>query len=620
VVPRGRIKGGVHLSGIVGYLGKKDAVSVIFEGLKTLEYQGYDSVGMSFLNEGNLKVYKKADEIAALEKEVTRSCHSRIGVGHIRLATHGAPVDNNAHPHCDCTGKFAVVHNGIIENFYELRSKLERKGHQFASETDSEVIAHLIEDAYQGDLLFALRSALDQVRGSYALIVLSEHHPDHLVAARKNNPIMVGIGQGENFLASDPSALLPFTRDVYYVDDGEVVEITPDSVRIFDKEGSPVKKEACHLDWDISAAERGGYPHFMLKEIHEQPQVLRNSLGSRITPAGDDIDFKDIKLTPEEMRGISKIVITACGTSYHAGLVGKQLLEKWAKIPVDVELASEFRYQDPLVGPDCVVIVISQSGETSDTLAALKEAREKGCRILAITNMVGSTITREADEVIYTWAGQEISIASTKAYTAQVLVMYLLAMLFAKERGTMNSEQAKGIITVLQQVPDWIEEVLEQKEAIQGIAGHYHTCDNFFYLGRGLDWAVALEGALKLKETSYIHAEAYAAGELKHGPLALITEDVPVLALATQEGILEKMVSNIRGVKARQGAVIGVTLGQCDLIDEACDHIIRLPAAPSYMSPLLSVVALQLLAYYISCARGCDVDKPRNLTKSVTVE
>lgn len=608
------------MSGIVGYLGKQDAVSVIFKGLQTLEYHGYDSVGLAVIEGGILKTYKKADEITALEQEMKDVCHSQIGVGHIRLATHGAPIDNNAHPHCDCTGKFAVVHNGIIENFHELRSKLERKGHQFTSETDSEVIAHLVEDAYQGDLLSALGSALDQMRGSYALIVLSEYHPGHLVAARKNNPLIVGLGQGENFLASDVPALLPFTRDVYYIDDGEVVDITPESVRVFDEKGSPVKKQACHVDWDVSAAERGGYPHFMLKEIHEQPQVLRNTLGSRITPAGDDINFKDIQLTPEEMRGFSKIVITACGTSYHAGLVGKYLLEKWAKIPVDVELASEFRYRDPLVGPDCLVIVISQSGETSDTLAALQEAREKGCRILAITNVVGSTITREADAVIYTWAGQEISIASTKAYTAQVLVMYLLAMLFAKERGTMNSEQFKGIITVLRQVPDWIEAELEQKEAIQEIVGHYYTGQDFFYLGRGLDWAVALEGALKLKETSYIHAEAYAAGELKHGPLALITEDVPVLALATQADLLEKMASNIRGVKARQGSVIGVTLGQCDLIDEACDHIIKLPAAPSFVSPLLSVVALQLFAYYMSCSRGCNVDKPRNLTKSVTVE
>lgn len=609
------------MSGIVGYLGTKDAVSVLFEGLKTLEYHGYDSVGVAFLNDAALRVYKKADKIAVLEDELNSiEYHSQIGIGHIRLATHGSPVDVNAHPHSDCTGKFAVVHNGIIENSHELRSQLERKGHHFVSDTDSEVLAHLVEDAYEGDLLAALRKALEPVRGSYALVLISEYQPDRLVAARKNNPIIVGLGEGEYFLASDLPALLPFTRDVYFIDEGEFVEITPNNVQVIDSDGNPVAKEVFHVDWDVSVAERGGYPHFMLKEIHEQPQILRNTLGSRIKPSGDDIILNDIKLTPDEIRSFSKIVITACGTSYHAGLVGKHLLEKWARIPVEVELASEFRYRDPLLDPSTLVIVISQSGETSDTLAALKEAREKGCRILAITNVVDSTITRESDEVIYTWAGQEISIASTKAYTAQLLVMYLLGLLFAKERGTMNQDEIAGITSALQQVPGWIEEILEQEESLREIAGHYHNCNDFFYLGRGLDYAVAMEGALKLKETSYVHAEAYAAGELKHGPLALITEGVPVVALATQEDLLEKLVSNVRGVKTRGGAVVGVSLGQSDLVDETCDHVFRLPKAPSFVGPLLSVVALQLFAYYMSCARGCDVDMPRNLTKSVTVE
>ena len=609
------------MSGIVGYLGTKDAVSVLFEGLKTLEYHGYDSVGVAFLNDAALRVYKKADKIAVLEDELNSiEYHSQIGIGHIRLATHGSPVDINAHPHSDCTGKFAVVHNGIIENSHELRSQLERKGHHFVSDTDSEVLAHLVEDAYEGDLLAALRKALEPVRGSYALVLISEYQPDRLVAARKNNPIIVGLGEGEYFLASDLPALLPFTRDVYFIDEGEFVEITPNNVQVIDSDGNPVAKEVFHVDWDVSVAERGGYPHFMLKEIHEQPQILRNTLGSRIKPSGDDIILNDIKLTPDEIRSFSKIVITACGTSYHAGLVGKHLLEKWARIPVEVELASEFRYRDPLLDPSTLVIVISQSGETSDTLAALKEAREKGCRILAITNVVDSTITRESDEVIYTWAGQEISIASTKAYTAQLLVMYLLALLFAKERGTMTQDEIAVITSALQQVPGWIEEILEQEESLREIAGHYHNCNDFFYLGRGLDYAVAMEGALKLKETSYVHAEAYAAGELKHGPLALITEGVPVVALATQEDLLEKLVSNVRGVKTRGGAVVGVSLGQSDLVDETCDHVFRLPKAPSFVGPLLSVVALQLFAYYMSCARGCDVDMPRNLTKSVTVE
>jgi glucosamine--fructose-6-phosphate aminotransferase (isomerizing) len=598
--------------GIVGYLGKKDAVSVLLQGLRTLEYHGYDSVGVAFLNDGSLQVHKKAEKIDALERDLnSKSFHSRIGIGHIRWATHGSPVDINAHPHCDCTGKFAVVHNGIIENFHELRSRLEKKGHRFASDTDTEVIAHLVEDAYNGDLCFSLRSALQQVHGSFAVVLLSEHQPDRLIAARKNNSLVIGLGQGEQFLASDIPALLPFTRDAYFIDDDEFVELTPDSVRVMDCKGNPVSKEIMHINWDAAAAEREGYPHFMLKEIHEQPRALQETMGSSIS---------DLQLTPAQIRGFSKVVITACGTSYHAGLIGKYVLERLARVPVDVDVASEFRYSDPLIDNKSLVIAMSQSGETADTLAAIKEARKKGCRTLSITNVVDSTITRETDDMIYTRAGTEISIAATKAYTTQVMVMYLLGMLFAQERGTRTSKELAGLEAALYQVPDWIEEILEQEKNIQEIAGHYHTCDDFFYLGRGLDWAVALEGALKLKETSYVHAEAFAAGELKHGPLALITEGVPVIALATQDGLMEKTVSNIRVVKARGGSAIGITVGQSDLVDETCDYVLQLPKAPGFVSPLLSVVALQLFAYYTSCARGCDVDKPRNLTKSVTVE
>ena len=600
------------MCGIVGYLGKKDAVSVLLQGLRTLEYHGYDSVGVAFLNDGSLQVHKKAEKIDALERDLnSKSFHSRIGIGHIRWATHGSPVDINAHPHCDCTGKFAVVHNGIIENFHELRSRLEKKGHRFASDTDTEVIAHLVEDAYNGDLCFALRLALQQVHGSFAVVLLSEHQPDRLIAARKNNSLVIGLGQGEQFLASDIPALLPFTRDVYFVDDDQFVELTPDSVRVMDFKGNPVTKEITHINWDAAAAEREGYPHFMLKEIHEQPKALQETMRSSIS---------DLQLTSAQIRDFSKVVITACGTSYHAGLIGKYVLERLARVPVDVDVASEFRYSDPLIDNKSLVIAMSQSGETADTLAAIKEARKKGCRTLSITNVVDSTITRETDDMIYTRAGTEISIAATKAYTTQVMVMYLLGMLFAQERGTRTSKELAGLEAALYQVPDWIEEILEQEKNIQEIAGHYHTCDDFFYLGRGLDWAVALEGALKLKETSYVHAEAFAAGELKHGPLALITEGVPVIALATQDGLMEKTVSNIRVVKARGGSAIGITVGQSDLVDETCDYVLQLPKAPGFVSPLLSVVALQLFAYYTSCARGCDVDKPRNLTKSVTVE
>lgn len=600
------------MSGIVGYLGNRDAVSVLLQGLKTLEYHGYDSVGVAFLNEGSLKVHKKAEKIDALEEDLSwKNVHSRIGVGHTRWATHGSPVDINAHPHCDCTGKFAVVHNGIIENFHELRSQLEKKGHRFVSDTDTEVIAHLVEDAYNGDLSVALRSALRQVRGSYAVALLSEHQPDRLIAARKNNSLVIGLGQGEQFLASDVPALLPFTRDVYFVDDDEFVELTADSARITDWEGNPVSKQITHINWDAAAAERGGYPHFMLKEIHEQPRALLETLGSGIALSN---------LTPDKVRDLSKVVITACGTSYHAGLVGKYVLERLARVPVDVDLASEFRYSDPLIDSNSLVIAMSQSGETADTLAAIKEARKKGCRTLAVTNVVDSTITRETDDVIYTRAGTEISIAATKAYTTQVMVMYLLGMLFAQERGVRTSEELADLEIALHQIPGWIEQILEKKDTFEELADRYCNCENIFYLGRGLDCAVAMEGALKLKETSYIHAEAYAAGELKHGPLALITDGIPVVALATQEDLLEKLVSNIKAVKARGGSAIGVCLGQNDLVDETFDNVFHLPEAPSFVSPLISAVPLQLFAYYMSVARGCDVDKPRNLAKSVTVE
>jgi glucosamine--fructose-6-phosphate aminotransferase (isomerizing) len=608
------------MCGIVGYLGKRDAVSVLMEGLKALECRGYDSVGVAFLNDGSLKVYKTADKMAALEQKLNSlGCQTRIGIGHTRWATHGAPTEANAHPHYDCTKKFAVVHNGIIENFHELREQLEEKGHRFASDTDTEVIAHLVEEAYQGDLYLALRSALDQVRGSYAVVLMSEYHPDRLVAARKNNPLMVGLGQGEYFLASDVASLLPFTRDVYFIDEGEMVELTFDGTRVLDSSGEPVPKEVFHVDWNATAAERGGYPHFMLKEIHEQPQVLRDTLKCMVTPECDLL-FDNVKLTADEIAALSKVVITACGTSYHAGLVGKHVLERLARIPVDVELASEFRYRDPLLDPSNLIVVISQSGETADTLAAMKEAREKGCRILAVTNVVGSTIAREADDVIYTLAGPEISIASTKAYTTQVLVMYLLGLFFARERGTLSQDEIAEYLAVLNRVPGWMEQTLQQEKTLKRLAAMYHNCNNVFYLGRGLDYAVAMEGALKLKETSYVHAEAYAAGELKHGPLALIEDGVPVVALATQDELLEKLLSNVKEVKARQGTVITVCLGEKDEVARNVDHMVSIPEVPSFVAPLLSVVPLQLFAYFMALARDCDVDKPRNLAKSVTVE
>ncbi len=609
------------MCGIVGYLGNRDAVSVLLNGLKRLEYRGYDSAGVAFLNDGSLKVDKKKGRIAVLEEHLnSRTKRTTIGIGHTRWATHGRPSDQNAHPHYDCTQKFAVVHNGIIENYAELREQLQARGHQFSSETDTEVLAHLIEEAYRGDLCAALREAIKQVRGSYAVVVLSEYHPDRLVAARKDSPLVVGLGDGEYFLASDIPAILPYTRNIYLISEGEVVELTLDGVRIVNSNGEPVAKEVFHVNWDADAAERGGYPHFMLKEIFEQPRALRDTLRGRITPGGDDVVLKEISLSPDDIRNFTRVTIVACGTAYHAGLIGKYVIEKLARVPVEVDLASEFRYRDPLLDPRNLVIVISQSGETADTLAALREARARGCRVLAVTNVVGSSVAREADEVIYTWAGPEIAVASTKAYTTQVLVMYLLGLLFARQRGARTPAEIAEIVAALQRLPGQLEQVLEQQDLIKDLADQYHTCEDVFFLGRGLDYAVAMEGALKLKEISYIHAEAYAAGELKHGTLALIVEGVPVVALATQTDVLEKLVSNMKEVKAREGTVIGVCLGEKELVDGTSDHVIRLPEAPSLVAPILSVVPLQLFAYYMAAARGCDIDKPRNLAKSVTVE
>ncbi len=609
------------MCGIIGYLGSQDAVSVLMNGLKTLEYRGYDSAGVAYLNEGTLEVRKKMGRIAVLEDYLgTQQWHTQIGIGHTRWATHGRPSDRNAHPHFDCTHKFAVVHNGIIENFAELRERLQANGHRFVSETDTEVLAHLVEEAYRGNLRLALRDALQQVRGSYAVVLLSEHHPDRIVASRKDNPLVAGIGDGEYFVASDIPALLPYTRKIYLLNAGEIVELTPDGINIVDFQDRPVHKEIFHVNWDAQAAERGGYPHFMLKEICEQPLAIQNTLGGRLTPDGSGIQLNEISLTSEQIRNFSKVAIVACGTAYHAGMVGKYVFEKLARIPVEVDLASEFRYRDPLIDPKTLVVIVSQSGETADTMAALREARKRGCHVLAVTNVVGSSVAREADDVIHTWAGPEIAVASTKAYTTQVLVMYLLGLLFAKERGAITEQQASEIVAALKKVPEQIEEILKQKEQIQDLAQQYHDCQDIFFLGRGLDYAVALEGALKLKEISYIHAEAYAAGELKHGTLALIVEGVPVIALATQDYLLEKLISNVKEVKAREGTVIGLCLGKQELVDSTCDHVIRLPEAQSFVAPLLSVVPLQLFAYCMAAARGCDIDKPRNLAKSVTVE
>ncbi len=608
-----------RVCGIVGYVGKRNAVAVLLDGLKRLEYRGYDSAGVAFLNASSLKVAKKAGRIAQLEAALDLSGEPPgIGIGHTRWATHGRPSDANAHPHRDCTGKFAVVHNGIIENFGELRAELAARGHTFTSETDTEVLAHLLEEYYEGDLLAALRKVLGRVRGSYAVAVLSSHEPERLVAARKDSPLVLGLGDGEAFLASDIPALLPYTREFYLLEEGEVAELAAGHVRVYNGAGEPVAKSVFRVTWDAAAAERGGFPHFMLKEIFEQPQALRNTLSGRLAPEG--VVLAELGLDPEEARRLSKIFIVACGTAYHAGLVGKYVLERLARVPVEADLASEFRYRDPILGPDSLVIVVSQSGETADTLAALREAQRRGCRVLAVTNVVGSSVAREADSVVYTWAGPEIAVASTKAYTAQVLVMYLLACGLAAARGTYPPEELARLAAELRCIPEKVAAVLEKKELVEELAQRYHACRDVFFIGRGLDYAVALEGALKLKEISYVHAEAYAAGELKHGTLALIESGVPVVALATQEELLEKTLSNIKEVKAREGIVIGVALGEREEVAREVDHLVPLPETLPLLAPLLSVVPLQLFAYYVAAARGCDIDKPRNLAKSVTVE
>lgn len=607
------------MCGIVGYIGKRPAVPVLVEGLKKLEYRGYDSAGVAVLEEGGIRISKSMGKLAVLEEKIgRRSFKGTMGIGHTRWATHGRPSDTNAHPHMDCHGDFAVVHNGIIENYIELKEWLIQEGHLFRSETDTEVLAHLVEHFYEGDLENAVRKMLARIEGSYALVVLSYKEPGLLVAARKDSPMIVGLGEDEYFIASDIPAILGHTRNTYIMEDGEMVTVTLEGVRFSDFRGNPREKIIFEVTWDPVAAEKGGYEHFMLKEIFEQPKALRDTLAGRLN--GDLVVLQEVDLTPEEIASFNKVAIVACGTAYHAGLIGRTLIERWARIPVEVDIASEFRYRSPLIDDKTLVVVVSQSGETADTLAALREAKRKGSRVVAVTNVVGSSVAREAHDVIYTWAGPEIAVASTKAYTTQIEGMVLLALYLTQAKGTMSPEWIREIITELRKIPDKADEVLKQAGRIEEISRYFEGVDNTFFIGRGLDWAVAQEGSLKLKEISYIHAEAYAAGELKHGTLALITEETPVIALATQRDLYEKTLSNVIEVKARDAQVIGFTFeGNCDF-DKSVDEVFYLPETVNELAPILTVIPLQLMAYYVSVARGNDVDKPRNLAKSVTVE
>ncbi len=609
------------MCGIVGYFGEKSAVPILVEGLRKLEYRGYDSSGIAVMEEGGIRITKSVGKLVNLEEKLgNRTYNARIGIGHTRWATHGRPSDVNAHPHMDCHGDFAVVHNGIIENYLELREWLTAEGHLFRSETDTEVLAHLVEHFYKGDLQDAVKKMLAKVEGSYAVVVLSYKNPDIMVAARKDSPLIVGIGDGEYFVASDIPAVLKYTRKTYIMEDGEMVTVSAEGLKFCDfTTGECIEKSVFEVTWDAVAAEKGGYEHFMLKEIFEQPKALRDTLAGRLNH--DHVVLQEVDLTPKEVALFNKVAIVACGTAYHAGLIGKGLIEHWAKIPVEVDIASEFRYRAPLIDDKTLVVVISQSGETADTLAALRESKKKGARVIAITNVVGSSVAREAHDVIHTWAGPEIAVASTKAYTTQIEGMILLALYLTQAKGTMPKEWITEIISELGKIPDKAEIILKEgAERIKTLARYFEEVSSAFFIGRGLDWAVAQEGSLKLKEISYIHAEAYASGELKHGTLALITEDTPIIALATQRDLYEKTVSNVIEVKARDAKVIGFTFeGNTDLY-KSVNEIFYIPETVNELAPLLTVIPLQLLSYYVSVARGNDVDKPRNLAKSVTVE
>lgn len=609
------------MCGIVGYVGNAQAAPFLLDGMSKLEYRGYDSAGIAVYEKGKIRVEKCVGRLDALRHKLEgRMPEGSMGIGHTRWATHGRPSDRNSHPHTDESGDFVVVHNGIIENYLMLKEKLIAKGQKFSSDTDTEIVAHLFADFYEGDMEEAVKKVLKTIEGSYSLVFMCAAEPDKLICTKKDNPLIIGLGEGENFIASDIPAIIAKTRRTYIMSDGEIATVTKDGVWVQDINGTPITKKVFEVNWNAEAAEKGGFEHFMLKEIYEQPKAIKDTMRGRLAENGTEINFTELGWTPEDFTGISKIFIVACGTAYHAGIVGKYYLENLARIPVEVDIASEFRYRNPLVDANCLTIVISQSGETIDTLAALKEAKRLGSRTLAVTNVVGSSIAREADQVVYTYAGPEIAVASTKAYTTQLLVMLMIAVYVGRLRGTLDGNKADALAKGLHKVPEQLHDMLENVDQIKVFARHYGSSLDAFFLGRSLDYAVALEGALKLKEISYIHAEAYAAGELKHGTLALIVEGVPVIVLATQEDVYDKTVSNLQEVKAREAMVIAIALEGDDSIAKYADHVIYIPRADKELAPILAVLPLQLLAYYAALTRGCDVDKPRNLAKSVTVE
>jgi glucosamine--fructose-6-phosphate aminotransferase (isomerizing) len=626
------------MCGIVGYVGKKRVVPVIIDGLRTLEYRGYDSAGIAVCGNGSggaVQVRRAEGKLRNLEEAIRlKPLEGSWGIGHTRWATHGRPTEENAHPHRDCTGKIVVVHNGIVENYLSLKKKLIEEGHKFSTETDTEVIAHLIEKAiyrlgngHRPSLEEAVRKTVSQLTGVFALAVISEDEPDKIVAARNGPPVVIGMGDNEYFVASDIPALLPHTRDLFFLQDGDLAVITTSGVQLTDFDGKPVKREIQHVTWDPIMAEKGGFKHFMLKEIYEQPSAVRDTTLGRVSLDSGRVFLEQMDVTEDELRNVQKINIAACGTSWHAALAGKFMIERLARIPVEVDYASEWRYRDPITSSKEITLLITQSGETADTIAAQREAKTKGSKTLAICNVVGAMIAREASGTVYTHAGPEIGVASTKAFTAQLTALFLLALYLGELRGATSTEDARRYIDELLKLPSKLEAILARDADCEALAKQYYRVQDFLFLGRGIHYPIALEGALKLKEISYIHAEGYPAGEMKHGPNALIDESLPVVMVATKDSndpnsVLryEKTMSNVKEVKARSGIVIAVATESDEEIKESVDHVLYVPHAPELLLPILEVVPLQLLAYHIAVLRGCDVDQPRNLAKSVTVE
>ncbi len=608
------------MCGIVGYIGTHQAAPVLLDGLAKLEYRGYDSAGIAVYDGEKIRTEKAVGRLKVLE-ELTQdgaTLPGTVGIGHTRWATHGVPSDLNAHPHFNHDHSIVVVHNGIIENYLKLKKKLAGKGYEFLSETDTEVIAHMLDYYYKGDPLDAISKVMHRMEGSYGLGIMFRDHPDEVYAVRKDSPLIVGTSPEGNLIASDVPAVLKYTRDVYFLENEEIVKLTRDGLHFYNIDEEELEKEATHIDWDMNAAEKGGYEHFMLKEMHEQPKAVKDTLTPRIK--NGDVVIEELGMTDEEIRTISKIFIVACGSAYHTGVTAKYIFEKLARIPVEVDLASEFRYRDPILPENTLVVIVSQSGETADTLAALRLAKEKGVRTLGIVNVVGSSIAREADNVMYTWAGPEIAVATTKAYSTQLIAQYLLAMKFAKVRGTVLQNDFDAMIQSLERLPEQISLLLSHKENVQRFANRYLAAEHVFFIGRGIDYAISMEGSLKLKEISYIHSEAYAAGELKHGTISLIEDGRLVVAVLTQPELYKKTISNIQEVKTRGAFVMAVTTVGNTEVEKVADYVVYLPETNPIFANSLAIIPLQLFGYYVSIGRGLDVDKPRNLAKSVTVE